>query len=274
MTEQAPSIDDGMAVVFDRVAGIDIGKKELAACVRAPTGDGRFRSRTRTFSTMTEGLLELADWLEAEQVHTVAMEATATYWKPVFYLLEDSFDTRLVNPRDVRQIKGRKTDVKDAQWLAQLLQHDLVASSFVPAAPARDLRELTRGRSHLKGDRTRALNRLEKQLEETGLKITSVTSTVLGVSTRAMLDAVVAGERDPQVLADLAKASLRAKRPELERALRIARFSEANAFMIGQSLAAIDMIDAQTRAYEQRIGEAMRPFRSPAGAADDDPGGL
>ncbi|MDT0305316.1 IS110 family RNA-guided transposase, partial [Streptomonospora wellingtoniae] len=223
-------------------------------------GGGRFASRTRTFSTVTAGLLELAAWLEAEQVQAVAMEATATYWKPVYYLLEGSFDARLVNPRDVRQVKGRKTDVKDAQWLAQLLQHDLVRSSFVPEAPVRDLRELTRGRAHLKADRTRAVNRLEKQVEETGLKITAVTSAVLGASTRAMLEALVAGERDPAVLADLAKGSLRAKRSELERALRVARFSEASAFMIGQSLSAIDMIDAQTRAYEERIAAAMRPF--------------
>jgi transposase len=255
------TVDDGMEIVFDRVAGLDIGKKELAACVRLPDGRGRFRSQTKTFSTMTGGLLELADWLATHRVQVVAMEATGAYWKPVFYLLEDTFETRLVNPRDVRQVKGRKTDVKDAQWLAQLVQHDLVRSCFVPPPAIRDIRELTRQRTHLVRDRARALNRLEKLLEETGLKITSVASHTLGVSTRQMLQAIVAGERDPATLADLAKGRLRRKIPQLREALRIARFSDNTAFMIGQVLAQLDMLDTQQAAYTERITQAMRPFR-------------
>lgn len=255
------TVDDGMEIVFDRVAGLDIGKRELAACVRIPDGRGRFRSQTRTFATMTGSLLELSDWLASQRVQVVAMEATGAYWKPVFYLLEDTFETRLVNPRDVRQVKGRKTDVKDAQWLAQLVQHDLVRSCFVPPPAIRDLRELTRQRAHLVRDKARALARLEKLLEETGLKISSVASHTLGVSTRAMLAAIVAGERDPGTLADLAKGKLRRKIPRLREALRIARFSDTTAFMIGQVLAQIDMLDAQLHAYEAQIRRAMGPFR-------------
>ena len=126
------AVDNGMEIVFSRVAGLDIGKRELAACVRVPDKNGRFRSQTKTFSTMTRGLLQLAEWLATHQVRVVAMEATGAYWKPVFYLPESSCETQLVNPRDVKQIKGRKTDVKDARWLARLVQHDLVRSCFVP----------------------------------------------------------------------------------------------------------------------------------------------
>ncbi|ANZ42554.1 hypothetical protein BBK82_07320 [Lentzea guizhouensis] len=246
-----------MEIVFSRVAGLDIGKRELAACVRVPDKNGRFRSQTKTFSTMTRGLLDLAEWLATHRVQVVAMEATGAYWKPVFYLLEASFETQLVNPRDVKQVKGRKTDVKDAQWLAQ---HDLVRSCFVPPPPIRDLRELTRQHTHLVRDRARVINRLEKLIEETGLKISSVTSNTLGASTRAMLEAIVAGERDPVTLAEMAKGRLRAKIPQLREALQIARFSDASAFMIGQVLAQIDMLDAQLAAYVVKIEQAMGPF--------------
>lgn len=265
------TVDDGMEIVFSRVAGLDIGKRELVACVRVPDRNGRFRSQTRTFSTMTRGLLDLAEWLATHRVQVVAMEATGAYWKPVFYLLEASFETQLVNPRDVKQVKGRKTDVKDAQWLAQLVQHDLVRSCFVPPPQIRDLRELTRQHTHLTRDRARVINRLEKLIEETGLKISSVTSNTLGASTRAMLEAIVAGERDPAVLAEMAKGRLRAKIPQLREALRIARFSDASAFMIGQVLAQIDMLDAQLAAYVVKIEQAMRPFRAGQGTADDHP---
>lgn len=254
------TVDDGMEIVFSRVAGLDIGKKELAACVRVPGGNGRFRAQTKTFSTTTRGLVELAGWLATHRVEVVAMEATGAYWKPVFYLLEASFETRLVNPRDVKQVKGRKTDVKDAQWLAQLVQHDLVRSCFVPPPLIRDLRELTRQHTHLARDRARAINRLEKLIEETGLKIASIASNTLGASTRAMLGAIVAGERDPATLAELAKGRLRAKIPQLREALQIARFSDASAFMIGQVLTQIDMLDAQLAAYVVKIEEAARPF--------------
>lgn len=254
------TVDDGMEIVFSRVAGLDIGKRELTACVRVPGKDGKFRSETRTFTTMTGDLLELADWLSEQRVQVVAMEATGAYWKPVYYLLEALFDTRLVNPRDVAQIKGRKTDVKDAQWIAQLVQHDLVRSCFVPPEPIREIRELTRQRAHVTRDRTRVVTRLEKVLEETGLKISSVAANTLGVSTRAMLRAIVAGERDPDVLADLALGRLRAKMPELREALRIARFSTTTAFMIGQLLDQVDMLDRQLAGYSRQLETAIAPF--------------
>lgn len=265
------TVDDGMEIVYSRVAGLDIGKRELAACVRVPDKNGRFRSQTKTFSTVTRGLLDLAEWLATHRVEVVAMEATGAYWKPVFYLLEASFETQLVNPRDVKQVKGRKTDIKDAQWLAQLVQHDLVRCCFVPPPLVRDLRELTRQHTHLARDRARAINRLEKLIEETGLKISSVASNTLGASTRAMLEAIVAGERDPVTLAELAKGRLRAKIPQLREALQIARFSDASAFMIGQVLTQIDMLDTQQAAYVVKIEEAVRPFRTSQTTSDDHP---
>ena len=254
------TFDDGMEIVFARVAGLDIGKRELTACVRVPGKNGKFRDEVRTFSTMTGELLALADWLSAQGVQVVAMEATGAYWKPVYYLLEAVFDTRLVNPRDVAQVKGRKTDVKDAQWIARLVQHDLVRSCFVPPEPIRGVRELTRQRAHLSRDRTRAVARLEKVLEETGLKISSVASNTLGASTRAMLQAIVAGERDPDVLADLALGRLRAKMPALREALRLARFTPATAFTIGQLLDQIDLLDRQIAGYSSQLESAIAPF--------------
>jgi transposase len=189
-----------MDVYAERVGGCDVGKAVVVACVRVVEG-GRVRSQVRMFTTMTEQLLELADWFAAEGVQLAVMEATGDYWKPVFYLLEDRFEkVWLVNARDVAKVPGRKSDVKDAAWLAQVAQYGLVAPSFVPPEPIRRLRDLTRQRANLVAERVRGINRLEKVLEDAGIKTSVVLSKTLSVSSRMMIEALIDGVRDPRVL--------------------------------------------------------------------------
>lgn len=190
--------------------GLDIGKADLKACIRIPGRRGR-RQEIRTFATTTPGLLELQDWLESNAVTVVGMEATGDYWKPVYYLLEHTLEVQLLNARHMRNVPGRKTDVADPAWIARLIEHGLVRPSFVPPPRVRRLRDLTRYRTSLIQERTRELRRLEKILEDAGIKLTSVTAHTLGVSSRAMIEALIAGERDAQALADLARARMRAK---------------------------------------------------------------
>jgi transposase len=210
---------------------------------------------------MTSQILALREHLVEEEVTLVVMEATSDYWKPFFYMLEDApFEVMLVNARHTKNMPGRKTDVNDAQWLAQLGAHGLVRGSFVPPEPIRQLRDLTRTRTAIVRERAREFQRLEKLLEDAGIKLSSVASRLTGVSSRAMLEALVEGERDPAVLADLAKCGLRAKIPELTEALH-GRFGEHHAFLVKLHL---DLIDQHTVAIGQltaRIEEAMAPFR-------------
>jgi transposase len=190
-----------MDVVTERCAGIDIGKKTMAVTIRV-SGDGkRRRSETRTFGTMTSQVLALRDWLAAEQVQVAGMEATGDYWKPVYYLLEDAVECWLLNASHLKAVPGRKTDVKDSDWIAQLVEHGLVRPSFVPPPPIRRLRDLTRYRKTVIEERTREVQRLEKILEDAGIKLSAVASSIVGASGRAMLDALINGERDPVVLA-------------------------------------------------------------------------
>jgi transposase len=199
-----------------RCAGLDVAKDELVACVRVPDGHGGRGQEVRTFSTFTAGLEALADWLAAEAVTQVVMEATGQYWKPIWYVLEEAgFELLLVNARHVKILPGRKTDVCDAAWLAELLEHGLLRGSFVPPGPIRELRDLTRYRKRLIQAHASEGQRIQKTLEDAGIKLDSVATDVLGASGRAMLAALVAGERDPQVLAELAKGRLRAKLPQL-----------------------------------------------------------
>ena len=219
-----------MELMVDRCAGVDIGKDEVVACVRTPGPGGKGRRKeTRTFSSFTSQLEAMADWFSAEGVIEVVMEATGSYWKPVWYVLEErGFDLKLVNARHVKILPGRKTDIADAEWLAELLEHGLLRGSFVPPAAIRELRDLTRYRKRLIQAHTSECQRIHKTLEDAGIKLDSVASDVLGVSGRAMLAALVAGERNPQVLAELAKGVLRKKIPELREALR-GRFREHHA---------------------------------------------
>jgi transposase len=250
-----------MDIFVERCAGIDIGKADLKACVRTPgTRRGQRRQEVRTFSTTTAGLLRLAGWLADEQVTLVAMESTGVYWKPVFYLLEDAFECWLVNPQHVKKVPGRKSDVTDAAWIAQLAEHGLVRPSFVPPPPIRELRDLTRYRASLKHERIREVQRLHAVLEDAGIKLDCVASDIMGASGRAMIAALIAGERDPQVLADLARTKLRRKIPALTEALT-GRFSDHHGLLCQLMLDRIDTIDATIERLDAQIDAQIAPFR-------------
>ena len=255
-----------MDIVHYRCAGIDVSKRDAKVCVRVQAPDrATATSVVTTWGSVTSQILALRDHLITQQVTLVVMEATSDYWRAFYYVLEDGpFEVMLVNARHVKNLPGRKTDVSDAAWLAQLGAHGLVRGSFVPPEPIRQLRDLTRTRTAIVRERGREIQRLEKLLEDSGVKLSSVATHLTGVSGRAMLDALVAGERDPSVLADMAKRRLRSKIPELTEALT-GRFNDHHAFLIKVHL---NLIDEHTRAIEeitQRIEEAMAPF---AGARD------
>lgn len=249
-------------IVHERVAGMDISKRDAKVCLRVPGKHaGTYTSTVTTWGATTASILELRDFLEREHVTVVAMEATSDYWKPFFYLLEETLPVVLVNAKAARNIPGRKSDVSDAAWLAQLAAHNLIRASFVPPEPIRELRDLTRARALATRDRAREIQRLEKFLEGSGIKLSSVVADLTGVSSRAMLEALIGGERDPEVLAGLARGTLRSKIPELVDALT-GRFKGHHAFMARLHL---DQIDAQSRIIEAltaRIEEAMAPFRT------------
>jgi transposase len=248
-----------MELIFDRVAALDLAKASLTACVRVPGPRGGRHSTVRTFSTTVGGLLILQEWLIGQQVEIVAMESTGVYWKPAFYLLEQQLTCWLLNAHQVKTVPGRKSDVRDAEWLAQLTECGLVRPSFVPPPPIRELRNLTRYRSSLIHDRTRETQRLEKLMEDTGIKLSTVTCSLLTKSGRAMLDALVDGERDPLALAELARGTLRNKRTDLAQAL-VGRFTDHHALLIGQMLHRIDDTQAAVERVEAAIETAMRPF--------------
>jgi transposase len=227
-----------MDTLIERCAGIDIGKDEVVACVRVPGPGGRGRvKRTRTFAAFTATLEAMIEWFSEHGVTAVVMEATGSYWKPVWYLLEEhpGFELMLVNAHHVRILPGRKSDVLDAEWLAELLEHGLLRGSFVPPQAIRELRDLTRYRRRMIQTHTSECQRIEKILEDAGIKLGSVASDVLGVSGRAMLSALVAGQRDPVALAEMAKGTLRRKIPALRQALQ-GRFNDHHALMIGLAL--------------------------------------
>jgi transposase len=249
-------------IIVERCAGLDIGKKLVVGAIRTP-GDGRRRRRqeVRSFGTFAEDLEALADWLSAEGVTKVAMEATGVYWKPIWHVLEGrGFELLLVNATHVRKVPGRKTDVKDAEWIAQLLECGLLRGSFVPPEVIRDLRDLTRYRKRLGQDRARESQRIQKVLEDAGVKLASVVSDILGVSGRAMLDALIAGERDAEVLAELALGRMRPKRVELRRALAAARFRPHHAVMLSEHLAHLDHLDGGISRLDDQIDRLMAPF--------------
>ncbi len=247
-----------MDVVLERCAGIDIGKDEVVACVRTPDPGGRGRRKeTRTFRTFVGDLEAMADWFGDEGVTEVAMEATGSYWKPVWYVLEDRpVALKLVNVRHLKILPGRKTDVLDAEWIAELLEHGLLRSSFVPSPVIRELRDLTRYRKRLVQTHTQECQRIQKTLEDSGIKLRSVASDVLGASGRAMLRALIDGERDPEVLADLAKGRLRKKLPELRQAMR-GRFGDHHGLLIGMSLDHIDHLEAAMARLDTQIDTVM-----------------
>ena len=251
-----------MEVLHPRCAGLDVSKSDATVCVRVvEPGKARAREVVTTWSSMTGDILALRAHLIEQRVSCVVMEATGDYWKPFYYVLEDGpFEVLLVNAHEAKNVPGRKTDVADAAWLAQLAAHGLLRASFVPPVPIRLLRDLTRTRTAITRERTREAQRLEKVLEDAGIKLSLVASELTGASGRAMLRAMVAGERDPAVLADLSLQRLRVKIPALTQALT-GRFSEHHAFLVELHL---NLMDQQTAAIEvltERIEEAMIPFR-------------
>jgi len=248
-----------MRVVYERCAGLDVHKKTVVGCVITPDGQQEWQHKLRTFKTMSGDLLQLADWLRQQGVTHVAMESTGVYWKPVFNILEDEFEVMVVNAKHIKFVPGRKTDVKDAQWIAELLQHGLLKGSFIPEAPQRDLRELVRYRTHLLQERTREVNRVHKVLEDANLKLGSVATDIMGVSGRAMLAAVIAGKDDPAALADLAKGRMRTKIEELEQALT-GRIKDNHRLLLRLHLEHIDDLTAKLGELEEEIGKLLPPF--------------
>lgn len=247
-----------MDLMFDRVASLDIAKTSLTACVRTPSAKGR-RSTVRTFGTTVGKLLLLRDWLIAERVQVVSMESTGVYWKPAYYLLEDTVECWLLNAQHVKTVPGRKSDVRDAEWLAQLTECGLVRPSFVPPPAIRELRNLTRYRAALVRDRVRETQRLEKLLEDAGIKLSTAMSSLLTKSGRAMLDALCDGERDPVVLAELALGKLRPKRAELAQTL-VGRFTDHHALLVRHMLSRIDTTQTAIEEVEAAIAAALGPF--------------
>ena len=244
--------------ILERCAGLDVHKKTVVACIRRTGPDGSVDSQVRTFATMTADLLALSDWLDASGVRHVAMESTGVYWKPIFNILEGRFEVMLVNAGRLKQVPGRKTDVKDAEWIAQLLQHGLLSPSFIPPPEIRELRELTRQRTELVRDQAAVANRIQKILEDANIKLGDVASDVLGVSGRAMIGAIIDGQEDPERLADRAKGSLRGKIPELKRALA-GRVTEHHRFLLRALMDQIDALEGLIARFEARIEKAMGP---------------
>jgi len=260
-----------MERVSERVAGLDVHKKTVVACVRVPGPAGERRQEVQTFGTTAAALLTLRDWLGAHGVTQVAMESTGVYWKPVYYVLEELCTCLLVNPAHVSKVPGRKTDVRDCEWLAQLLEHGLLRGSFVPPVAIRELRDLTRYRAVLVQDRTREANRLHKVLTDAGIQLASVATNVLGKSGRAMLTALIEGTTDPAVLADLAQGKLRRKLPALREAL-VGRFRKHHALLVSHLLSHLDYLDEALEDLTAQIEEALRPFASEAARLDAIPG--
>jgi transposase len=249
-----------MDVVFERCAGLDVHKQTVVACVRAAGQQRRERrGEVRTFSSVDRGLAELCAWLQSEQVTHVAMESTGVYWRPVYAALEGPFELLLVNARHIKGVPGRKTDVHDCEWLAQLLECGLLRGSFVPPQEVRDLRDLTRYRKTLVRERGHQVNRIAKTLELASIKLSSVVTDLMGKSGRAILEALIAGNDDPQQLAELAQGSLKKKTGELREAVT-GRMRPHYAFLLQQELKLIDALDAQIKELDAQIEGSMLPF--------------
>jgi transposase len=260
-------------VLHERCAGLDISKKDAKACVRTTSTKrrGSFTNETTTWGSTTHAVLALRDHLLAANVTLVVIEATSDYWKPYYYVLAEGLNVILVNARQVKNLPGRKTDVSDAAWLAQLGAHGLVRASFVPEQPVRELRDLTRARTQMTRERGQLVQRLEKLLEDTRIKLAAVASDIMGVSGRAMLEALIAGERDPQLLAEMAKRRLRNKIPELTEALT-GRFRGHHAFLARLYRDQYDQLTGAIDRLTARIEEAMAPFRPALDLLDTIPG--
>lgn len=248
-----------LAVTFSHCCGLDVHKKSVTACVLVPKEDGQgVKQSIKTFKTTTAALRELAEWLASLGVTHVAMESTGVYWKPVYNILVEQFELWVVNARHLKQVPGRKTDVKDAEWIAQLMRLGLLERSFIPDVEQRDLRDLTRYRTRLTNEKSAAVNRLQKILEDANIKLASVVSDVQGVSARAMIEALIAGQSDVEQMADLARGRLRVKIPQLVEAL-LGNTRNHHRFMLRELLAHMDELNARLHSLNQRIRTATVP---------------
>ena len=250
-----------MQVVYARCAGLDVHKKTVSACISVCEVNGVKQQQTRAFGTFTQDLLKLADWLKEHGVTHVAMEATGVYWRPVWAMLEGHFEQMLVNPHHIKAVPGRKMDTKDCEWIGDLLQHGLLKGSFVPATLIQDLRDLTRYRAELRQSQNRVANRIQKPLEQANVKLSSVASDTLGVSGRHMLEAIIAGQDDPQQLAQLAHGQLKKKIPQLQQALA-GRVWEHHRLLLAEYLDEWDVLEERIRRIESEIDTRVRPFES------------
>ena len=260
-----------MQMLYRCCAGLDVHKDTVVACIRRVDDAGKAREQVRTFGTMTGALLELADWLAEQGVRHVAMESTGVYWKPVWHLLEGRFELILVNAQHIKQVPGRKTDVKDCQWIAQLLQHGLLRPSFVPPQPIRELRDLTRQRAQLIAERGSVANRIQGVLEDANVKLGSVATDVLGESGRAMLRALIDGRDDPEELAELARGRLRAKIPALRLALR-GKVTGHHRFLMRLLLDHYEALEALIGRLGERVEEVLALYAEAVARLETIPG--
>jgi transposase len=255
-----------MQVVYEHCCGLDVHKKMVVACVITPEG-----KQIRSFGTLTKQLLELSDWLARQGVTHVAMESTGVYWKPVCNILEEGLEVLVVNAKHVKIVPGRKTDVKDAEWIADLLRHGLLRASFVPDRAQRELRELVRLRRRLVQERSGVVNRIQKVLEGANIKLASVASDVTGASGLAMLRQIAAGQSDPEALAELARGRLRDKMDALQEAL-LGLVGDHQRFMLNSQLRHLDFLDAEIARSDEEVSERMRPFEEALEMVDEIPG--
>ena len=255
-----------MEILHERCAGLDVHKKNVKACFASPAEGGKRKKETRTYLTMTQDLLQMRDWLKEQGCTHIAMEATGVYWKPIYNLLEGDFEILVVNAHHIKTVPGRKTDVKDAEWIADLLSHGLLSASFIPSSPQRELRDLTRYRTKLVEERAREINRLQKTLEDTNLKLGDVVSDVMGKASRLILSALVEGESDPVKLASLALGRVRARQEDLERALT-GKVTDQHRFLLGEHLRQIEHLDEAIRRVSEEIA---RRFTLPEPPAEED----
>lgn len=260
-----------MEIVHERCCGLDVHAKTVVACLIVPGSGGTSRKEIRTFGTMTEDLMRLRAWLLEATCPVVAMESTGVYWKPIYNLLEGQLEVLVVNAQHIRQVPGRKTDVRDAEWIADLLRHGLLTANFIPDRAQRELRELTRYRTSLVQERTAEINRLKKVLEGASIKLAAVTKNLMGVSAREMLQALLAGTEDAAAMADLARGRLRAKIPQLEQALT-GQVGPHQRFLVAEQLAHVDFLDEQIERISAEIAERMRPFEREIALLDTIPG--
>jgi transposase len=254
-----------MEPIYTSCCGLDVHKKSIQACVRRIGKDGKVQHEVRPFGTMTQDIMVLADWLSQEEVTHVAMESTGVYWKPIYNILEGRFNILLVNARHIKNVPGRKTDVKDCQWIAHLLQSGLLKGSFIPERTQRELRDLTRHRTKLVDQRASVVNRVHKVLEDANIKLGAVATDVMGKSGKDMIRALIEGEKDSAEMADLARRQLRGKIPQLRLALE-GHVTDHHRFMLGQLMDQLDYLDRQIDLFSQRIEEVSRPF---AGAIEE-----